>query len=141
MARVVRMTHKQKNFSGRMVGAFDGDEFIDCNLSQDTPSTVISTAKNLVFRGCNLARCHIDPTWDVREDNNTANFPKEPEVVVDPIDEEIKDVVRKMDELATAHPDKVSKELKAAVSKEKTQGLLSADGAPVTIEAPEGWKK
>jgi len=54
---------------------------------------------------------------------------------------EINEAVGKLKSLSFKYPDKVSKKLKDAVDLQTTEGLLSADGAPVEIVAPQGWKK
>jgi len=132
-----------KNFANCALDiAVDSDVFDGGNFSQDTPETVISTAKNLTFRGGNLTRGKIDPVLNwIIDDCNTCPFPKEPEIVVDPVDTEIEQAVNKLAELSFQYPDKVSAKLKSKVDKETTEGLLSADGNPVIIEAPGGWKK
>lgn len=57
------------------------------------------------------------------------------------IEAEIDLAVAKIAELSFKYPDKVSKKIKASVDKPTTEGLLSADGAPIIIDAPQGWKK
>ena len=44
-----------------------------------------------------------------------------------------------MVELSNKHPDKVSARLTGKVNKETTEGLLSANGKPKKIDAPQGW--
>ena len=86
---------------------------------------------------CDFTGSTIPESWDkiqcVGMEKDTADSEVE-------IDAEIMAIVNRMDELATAYPEKFSRELKAAVTLEKTQGLLSADGKSVVIEAPDGWK-
>ena len=58
------MIYRDKNYSrGDIAHAVAGDEFIDCNLSQLVPGTVVSVEKNLKFTGCNLVNVALDSTW------------------------------------------------------------------------------
>ena len=70
-----------------------------------------------------------------------ADIAAEPARIEAAIDAEVREAVDKIAELSYKYPDKVSEKLKGTVDKETTEGLLSADGKPTTIDAPEGWKK
>lgn len=48
--------------------AFDGETFHECNLSQETPGTVM-LARNCRFIECNLVNCAIDPSNSAEECN------------------------------------------------------------------------
>jgi len=135
------MIYKNLNFSRRTLDfAKDGDIFEGGNFSQAEPDTVITTAKNLTFKHLNLTRVKRDPTWTI-DDCNTFNGPAEPEPEpIDPVDAEISEAVDKIAELSFKYPQKVSVALKGKVDLPTTEGLLSADGKPVKLDAPEGWK-
>lgn len=56
------------------------------------------------------------------------------------LDDEIQAAVDKITELSYKYPAKVADKLKGKVDKDTTEGLLSANGKPVKIDAPQGWK-
>jgi len=56
------------------------------------------------------------------------------------IDARIDKAVDEIAALSFAYPSKVSAKLKGKVDLPTTEGLLSADGKPVKLEAPQGWK-
>lgn len=120
----------------------EGDTFRDCNLSQqDIGTELYPEVEGLTFVDCNLVNVKLQPSWIV-VNCNTAQvvIPPEPAEVPEE-DAEIESAVAKVVELSYLYPEKVSKKLKALVDKDTTQGLLSADGVPVVIDAPQGWKK
>jgi hypothetical protein len=53
---------------------------------------------------------------------------------------EIDSAVSKITELSYKYPDKVAKALKGKVDQSTTENLLSADGKPIKLDAPQGWK-
>jgi len=57
------------------------------------------------------------------------------------VDARIDKAVEEIAALSFVYPAKVSAKLKGVVDKNTTEGLLKADGADITINAPNGWKK
>ena len=54
------MVHINKNLSFQNIQVSNGDEFINCNLTQSMPhTTMFSGVSGLVFRGCNLINCQL----------------------------------------------------------------------------------
>ena len=134
------MKHENTNARRQHITASDGDEFKDCNLSQAEPHTVISTAKNLHFTDCNLHNVEIDPSWTLVSCLAFhAPIDETPPTEEEQLDAKIDAVVSEMVELSNKYPDKVSARLTGKVNKETTEGLLSANGKPKKIDAPQGW--
>lgn len=54
------MIYHNVNFCGRTIEAHDDDSFIECNLSQTNPHTIIASGiTGLQFIDCNLTNCDI----------------------------------------------------------------------------------
>ncbi len=117
----------------------------DCNLSQlSAHSPVCSGLSGLRFEGdCHLVNC--DLPIDSFVSSSCFGFGKHICFVEkkedDFIDHEITQIVDKISNLSFKYPEKVSAKLKGKVDKDTTEGLLKADGADITINAPNGWKK
>lgn len=113
----------------------DGDELIGCNLSG---RTVDFAGKAVTVRDCNA----FDMT-PINAENvvieNTPSWGKastpDDSVPIDPVDREIRQAVDKIAELSYAYPGKTSARLKATVDLATIEGLLSADGKTVNVEA------
>lgn len=124
----------------------EGYTLLSCNLAKREPGTVIFPGiKDLTFEECNLVNVSVQPGWKVK-DCNTAQVVYGPEKTPEEIAEEeidirVKNAVAEMNEVSTLYPVKTSKELKATTPKDKTEGLLSADGAGIEIVLKDGkWK-
>lgn len=120
---------------------------IDCNLSQiSAHSPICDGLSGLRFEGdCNLKNCDVPEGSFVSDSCSCFGFHKNEEsmkyIIERIIDSRVQKAVDEMAECSFMYPDKSSAKLKARVDKQTTETLLSADGAPVIIEAPEGWKK
>jgi hypothetical protein len=81
---MAEMIYKDLNYSLRPLDiAKDGDVFDGGNFTQHDEATVLTDAKNLTFRHCNMKNVLIDPSWII-EDCNTVQ-----ETIIDPDPDQI----------------------------------------------------